>query len=113
MRPLVLVMALALAGCLGAEQSAEQIARNQAKGVVNGVVADRFPGVNSAPITDCIIDNATLPEVLDIAKGAVAGPDQSTVGLVLTIAGRPETQSCVLENGVLPGLGTLLPGLSG
>ena len=100
-RALVLVATLtALAGCEFASQTADAIARQQAKAVVNEVVADRLPGVNPAPVTDCIIDNASAAEIVTIAGDAVTGMTPATGRLVLRIARRPETVRCIASNGL-------------
>ncbi|SDI30499.1 hypothetical protein SAMN05421850_102143 [Lutimaribacter saemankumensis] len=87
-----------LAGCQMANQAADTIARDQAKGVVNGIVTDRFPGVNAAPITDCVIDAASANEILRIAGASVTGVTQSTVNEVLEIGQRPQSVQCIAEN---------------
>ncbi|MFC5737675.1 hypothetical protein DFO80_10643 [Rhodobacter sp. 140A] len=99
MRGLSLLAAAALSACTMG-QSAEEVARAQAKSVVNGVVAQKMPGVNAAPVTDCIIDNASMGEVYSIAKGAVVGVSADTVSTVMTIAQRPATMSCIARNGL-------------
>lgn len=100
MRRLVLIAAvLALPGCEMAALSADQLAREQAKSVINGVVADKLPGVNAAPVTDCIIDNATTREVLTIAGGAVTGVTPAIAQQVLEIARRPDTVTCIASTG--------------
>lgn len=98
--PFFVVAALALTGCSVAQQSADILARDKAKQVVNGVVAERFPGVNAAPVTDCIIDNASAGEILTIAGAAITGPDAGTVELVSEIAQRPDTITCIAQNGL-------------
>lgn len=88
---------LALGACAGISPEADQLTRTTAKGVVNSVVATRFPGQDVSPVTDCVIDNATGPEVIQIAQAAVLGTTSQTTELVLNIAGRPETVSCIAE----------------
>lgn len=87
-------------------RSAEEIARDQAKTVINGVVERQLPGVDVSAATDCIIDNATLPEIFSIAKASVTGPDQSTIDTVLKIGQRPEAVRCLL-GAALPMVGAL------
>ncbi len=100
-RALTLVAAVtALSGCAYATQTADAIARQQAKAVVNGVIAENLPGVNAAPVTDCIIDNATAPEIVTIAGAAVTGMTPETGQLVLEITRRPDTVSCIASNGL-------------
>ena len=69
----VLVLPLLLAGCDAANDAADAIARDRAKAVVNGIVAQRFPGVTVAPVTDCIIDAASAGEIITIARDSVGG----------------------------------------
>lgn len=102
---LTLIAVLALSGCEVANEVATQTARDAAKGVVNGVVADRYPGLNATPITDCIIDNASLSEILTLASAAGTGVTEETVTTVVDIASRPETTTCIASAGL-----TLLQG---
>lgn len=91
---------------LGAE--GDKVARQAAKGVVNTVISNRFPGMNAAPLTDCIIDNADMTEVFQIAEAAVLGPTPATTNLITDIARRPETVRCAADNtlsSVLSGTG--------
>lgn len=88
-----------LSGCLqDLGPAGDVLARDVAKGVVNSVVQTRFPGVNAAPYTDCIIDNATGPEIVQIAEAAALGTSQATTDLVVGIAGRPDTVRCALNS---------------
>lgn len=87
-----------LAGCDVAQEAADDLARDRAKSVVNGVVAQQMPGVNVAPATDCVIENASAGEILKIAQASVTGVTQSTTTLVVEIAKRPETLKCFLQN---------------
>ncbi|QYX56664.1 succinate dehydrogenase [Roseovarius sp. SCSIO 43702] len=101
----VILAAAALAGCTAANDAADAVARDRAKTVVNSVVAQRFPGVNAAPVTDCIIDAASAAEILNIASASVTGVTQSTVEEVLAIASRREAVNCIAEQSI-----TLLAG---
>ena len=100
MRGAGIVAVLALSGCGAANDAADAVARDRAKGVVNGVVDDRFAGVNAAPVTDCIIDAASAGEIIQIAGASVTGVTQSTVEQVLEIARRREAVECIAENGL-------------
>lgn len=93
---LALVAVLSLAACAAGETAV----RDQAKGVVNTVVAKKLPGVNAAPVTDCVIDNASMGEVLTIAKGAKLGITDETVKTVMTVFQRPATTQCIANNGL-------------
>lgn len=100
MRGLAIISAVGLlAGCMqDLGPTGDVLARDAAKGVVNNVVQTRFPGVNAAPFTDCIIDNATGPEILTIAQAAVVGTTPQTTALVVEIAQRPDTIRCVAND---------------
>jgi len=101
MRVLIaLSVAVSLGACVQANDAADTVARNTAKGVVNGVLAQRFPGVNAAPVTDCVIDNASRFEIFDIAKAGATGVTPETVETVTTIASRPEAVQCISKNGL-------------
>lgn len=89
-----------LGGCTAANDAADAVARDRAKTVVNGIVSNRFPGVNAAPITDCIIDAASAGEIISIASATATGVTQSTVNKVLEIAQRPEAVNCIAENSI-------------
>ena len=90
MRILIATLILLVLGACDAQQTA----REQAKQVVNGVIEDRFPGTNVAPITDCIIDNASGGEILELAGAAVTGVQTETIVLIFEIAGRQDTVAC-------------------
>lgn len=98
-RLLAVVAMVALSGCMaGGEDVVQQTSRQVAKQVVNGVIAQKFPGVNAAPYSDCIIDNASAAEIINIAKFAATGANQATTDLVLQIASRPDTSNCIAQN---------------
>ena len=88
-----------LAGCMqDLGPTGDMLARDAAKGVVNSTVQARFPGVDARPLTDCIIDNASSSEIIQIAEGAVVGANDRTTNLVIAIAQRPETVRCTVNN---------------
>jgi len=97
MRVLLVIPALlALSACdtpVGTD-----IARSQAKSVVNKVAAEKLPGQDVTPVTDCIIDNASGSEIVTLAKASVAGVTPSTTTLIFDIARRPDTVQCLVTN---------------
>lgn len=97
---LALSTAVTLSACAAANDAADAIARDRAKSVVNGVVEDRFPGVNAAPVTDCVIDAASAGEIISLARDSTTGVTQSTVELVIEIASRPESVDCIARNSI-------------
>ena len=100
----IIAATVLLSGCLAPEAAVHETARSAAKGVINSVMAEKIPGVNTAPYTDCIVDQASTDQLLTLAKAAVTGIDNSTVSIVTSIASQPETISCIAQNG----LGTVL-----
>ncbi|MBZ0128675.1 MAG: succinate dehydrogenase [Rhodobacteraceae bacterium] len=96
---LVLCLAL-LSGCATVDRVTTDTTRRSAKAAINTVVADRAPGVNVEPISDCIIDNATRGELLGIASTAVTGITDTTVSTITEIAGRPRTLVCITKTGL-------------
>ncbi|WP_306006118.1 succinate dehydrogenase [Aquicoccus porphyridii] len=100
MRMALAISALvAVAGCDLAQQAADDVARGQAKRAVDGVVAERLPGVNVAPVTDCIIEEATAQEILQIAASSTTGATGEVTQMVLQIAQRPAAATCMALNG--------------
>ncbi len=88
-----------LAGCMqDLGPTGDMLARDAAKGVVNNAVQARFPGVDARPLTDCIIDNASSAEIVQIAQGAVVGANKTTTNLIVQIAQRPDTVRCTVNN---------------
>ncbi|MEI4260561.1 succinate dehydrogenase [Roseovarius sp. D0-M9] len=98
MRALAILALAGLTACAAANDAADGLARQQAKNVVNTYVADRYPGLNAAPITDCIIDAADAREILQIASGAVTGVDAALAEQIGQIARRPEALQCIAQN---------------
>jgi len=89
----------ALSGCV-TDGIVQDTSRQAAKGVVTPIIANRFPGKNTAAYSDCVIDNATTDEIFDLAKAAVTGVDQSTVNTVVGISTRTGTVKCFLLVGL-------------
>jgi len=87
-----------LGGCAAANDAADAVARDRAKTVVNGVVEERFSGLDARPVTDCIIDAASAGEIIEIAGASVTGVTESTVEQVVEIAARPEAVNCIADN---------------
>lgn len=72
------------------DNASRQIARN----VINSEMEKRLPGANVAPYTDCVINNATTAELIDIAQASRAGIG-GTANSVATIVSRPGTTQCI------------------
>ena len=95
-----LVAMTGLSACEMAQQAADDVARGQAKTAVNAVVAQRFPGVDATPVTDCVIENASAQEILQIAASSATGASGEVTEMVLQIVQRPETVICISGNGL-------------
>ncbi|PZO63478.1 MAG: hypothetical protein DI498_13415 [Paracoccus denitrificans] len=67
-------------------------ARASARQVVNVEMARRLPGRNVAPYTQCVLDNATMAEVTDLA--AQSG-QTGAANAVASIVSRPATSACI------------------
>ncbi len=91
------VAALTVGGCAQVQQVADDVARNQAKQVINSQAATVLPGVDLRFATDCIIDNASSQEILKLAGASVTGPNAATGELITEIGTRPQTLQCILN----------------
>lgn len=105
---LALVGVLSLSACVGFQDVADQLARQQARTFVNAEVESRFPGVDATPITNCVIDNASAQEIVTIAGGIALGNTEAASSTVGDILQRPATLQCTAGNyfdGFFRGLG--------
>lgn len=101
MKKLLLAIPFLLAAC-GEDGLADQLARDKAKDAVNPVIAKNFPGVPLEPATDCVIDNASAAEIIQLARAGTTGLQPKDTQLVIEIATRPETIECLLKDGLTP-----------
>lgn len=72
------------------DAASRQVARN----VINAEMQKRLPGANVAPYSDCVINNATTAELIDIAQASRAGIG-GTADSVAAIVQRPATTQCI------------------
>jgi len=103
MKYLVLGVVLALVGCAEVQEATDNVARSGARAAIDQVLVTQFPGVDGSrvtPYTDCVINNASGSEIGSLAQAALIGVDEQTVSLVLDIAKRPDTSSCLLQAGL-------------
>ncbi|WP_211657901.1 hypothetical protein [Paracoccus subflavus] len=68
--------------------------RQVARAVINTEMEKRLPGANVAPYTDCVVNNATTAELIDIAQASRAGVT-GTADSVAAIVSRPATTQCI------------------
>jgi len=89
-----------LSACDVATDAADNAVRQTAEGVITTVVEDQFPGVDAAPLANCVVDNAETSEIVSLAKAAVTGVTADDVSTVLNIAQRSGTLNCIASNGL-------------
>ena len=65
---------------------------NIARQVVSAEMAKRLPGRNVAPLTDCVVQNASMAELADLA--AMQGKP-GAANAVASIVSRPATSQCI------------------
>ncbi|TRW98374.1 hypothetical protein FNJ84_06240 [Paracoccus sp. M683] len=68
--------------------------RAVARTAINAEMAKRLPGANTAPYTDCVVNNATTAELIDIAQMTNAGVS-GAADSVAAIVSRPGTTQCI------------------
>lgn len=73
------------------ETAAVDTGREAAKAVVAPIVAETIPGPAGVVLTNCIIDNATGDELLQLAA---QGGTPENITMVSNILARPETVAC-------------------
>ncbi|SNT72669.1 hypothetical protein [Paracoccus seriniphilus] len=104
------VVALALAGCVAPLPMAtspttapattttptvlDAASRQAARTAINSEMQKRLPGVNVQPYTDCVVNNATTAEMIDIARLA-ASDSTGAANSVAAIVSRPATTQCI------------------
>ena len=72
------------------DAASRQIARD----VVDSEMQRRLPGVNVTPYTDCVVNNASTAELIDIAQMSRSGVT-GTADSVAAIVSRPATTQCI------------------
>lgn len=82
----------ALAACTPTAR--DDATRRAARAAVTPVIVNEYPGVPVQPAVDCLLDNATGPELRGLASDAITGPTAATRETVVRIGGRPETVRC-------------------
>ncbi|WP_022708417.1 hypothetical protein [Paracoccus zeaxanthinifaciens] len=71
------------------DEASRQLARN----AVNTEMQSRLAGSDTTPYTNCVMQNATTAELIDIAQMSAAG--SSTADSVAAIVSRPATTQCI------------------
>lgn len=96
----MVAIALLVTACDVAQQAADDVARGQAKRAIDGVVAQRFPGLDATPVTDCVIQSASAQEILQIASASATGAHAEVTTMVIQITQRSETVTCMAGAGI-------------
>lgn len=85
-----------LASCNGTiPTSPEEVAHETARAVIKPIVASRLPGVATDIAVDCVIDNASLSEIFQIAGSTATGSAAEGSSVVIDIMTRPATLVCI------------------
>lgn len=90
-----------------ASEVVDKAMRRTAETVVEPVVDDYLPGDQAQVATRCIVENANSADLRALVHDVGVSAGTSTVANVLAIAARPETQSCLLREGLPTLLGDL------
>lgn len=103
MRGLVLAAfsVLALSACVAGEAVMQETTRGLARSAVDAAATRYVPGVDVSPYTDCVINNASTDELVQLAQAAGAGAAQDVATrawpVVRTVASRPEATQCLVS----------------
>lgn len=100
-RPLLLLLPLALAACDPAEL-ADKAVRRTAESVVMPVVNLDMPAGPAQAATACILDAASPDELRLLARDVGVEAGTSTKATIRSIALRPAAQACFAAQGVPP-----------
>ncbi len=97
----VLLVAITLVGCTGAERTAEDT-RAAATQLVANVAAQEYVGVTIGPIVTCAVDNASEAELeslvdMTLAEGMTGRVNQR----ILALLRRSSTQGCIRAAGIV------------
>lgn len=74
--------------------SLDAASRAAAQGAITTAMQARLPGTNVSPYTNCIMQNATTAELIDIAQMSRANVP-GVADSVATIVRRPATAACI------------------
>lgn len=88
-----------LAACTTGDPG-EAVLRATAKSVILPVIQQRLPAPQAEAVTLCVLDNATQPEILTLARDVGTRAGTSTVQTIATVLQRPATTQCVLRAGL-------------
>jgi hypothetical protein len=89
-----MILALLVLAACDPQVLADKAVARTAEAVISPVVG---PGA-----ARCIVDNGSPAELREIARDIGVEAGTSTVANIMTIARRPETLACFVQNGVSP-----------
>jgi hypothetical protein len=107
MRMLGFLAVVVLLTACDASETVDKAMRRTAETVIEPVVDEYLPGDQARVATLCIVENANSDDLRLLVRDVAVEAGTSTVANVLDIALRPETQACLVREGV-PLLGGLL-----
>lgn len=93
--------ALMLAACTP-QAMTDRVGEGAARSVVLNVVMNQYPRPEADQAADCVIANATPPEVQALARDVGTRAGTGTIANIAAITARPATQSCVAGRGLAP-----------
>lgn len=103
MRPYLPLALMMLAAC-DPQAMADNVGRRAASTVVLPVLQRDMPTPQAQKATDCIVQNASADEVRALARDVAVVAGTLTEANIRAIAARPETQACLVANGVRWGM---------
>ena len=80
----------------------EEIARETARTIIKPIVASKLPGVPTDAAVDCVIDNASSSEILQLGESAITGSPADSTALTVSIMQRPATVQCFAQSYLTP-----------
>lgn len=72
----------------------DAVSREVARNAINAEISKRYPGINVAPYTNCVVNNASSDELIGIAQAA-RGNSVDLSQRITTIVTRPTTTQCI------------------
>lgn len=100
---------LLLAAC-SPQKALDQATRNAAADVVRPVISREMPAGPAAAATECVLDNASMPEIRALARDYGVEAGTQTVENIRNIALRPGARACLASRG-LPQVADAAPAL--
>ncbi len=93
-----IALCLLLGACVAGDAVMQDATRGLARSAVDQAAARYVPGVDVSPYTDCVINNATTGELVQLAQAATAQDVAAQAWpVVRTVAQRPAATQCFVS----------------